>query len=43
MHSPYETAGTKDTEYLVRAMTEFYHTFVEDAGQGRYVLHAAPQ
>ena len=43
MHSPYETAGTKDTEYLVRAMTEFYHTFVEDAGQGSYILHAAPQ
>ena len=24
MHSCYETAGAKDTEYLVRAMTEFY-------------------
>lgn len=24
MHSPYETAGVKDTEYLVRAATEFF-------------------
>ena len=39
MHSPYETAGTKDTEYLVRAMTEFYNSFVEDRGQGTYILH----
>ena len=24
MHSPYETAGVKDTEYLIRAATEFF-------------------
>ena len=24
MHSPYETAGVKDTEYLVRAAREFF-------------------
>lgn len=24
MHSPYETAGVKDTEYLVRAAKEFF-------------------
>ncbi len=41
MHSPYETAGAKDTEYLVRAMTEFYNTFVEEKGQGSYTLHIA--
>lgn len=25
MHSPYETAGVKDTEYLVRAAQEFFN------------------
>ena len=24
MHSAFETAGAKDTEYMVRALTEFY-------------------
>lgn len=24
MHSPYETAGVKDTEYLIRAAREFF-------------------
>jgi aspartyl aminopeptidase len=24
MHSAYETAGVKDTEYLIRAMEEFF-------------------
>lgn len=41
MHSPYETAGAKDTAYLVRAMEEFFSTFVEDAGQGSYTLRGA--
>ena len=41
MHSVYETAGAKDTEYLVRAMAEFYSTFVEENGQGAYTLHRA--
>ena len=26
MHSPYETAGVKDTWYLIRAVKEFYST-----------------
>lgn len=41
MHSPYETAGAADMDYLVRAMTEFYSTFVEENGQGSYTLHRA--
>lgn len=41
MHSCYETAGAKDTEYLVRAMTEFYSTFVEAGPGGEYTLHRA--
>lgn len=43
MHSPYETAGAKDTDYLVRAMEAFFSTFVEDGGQGSYTLHSAAQ
>lgn len=39
MHSPYETAGTKDTEYLVRAMKAFYNSFVEESGSGLYTIH----
>lgn len=41
MHSAVETAGVLDTFYLVRAMQEFYSTFVEDGGQGSYTLHRA--
>lgn len=41
MHSAYETAGVQDTEYLVRAVKEFYSTFVEETGQGQYTLHTA--
>ena len=26
MHSPYETAGAKDLEYMVQAMEAFYKT-----------------
>ena len=39
MHSVYETAGAKDTEYLVRAMTEFFSPFVGENGQRSYTLH----
>ncbi len=28
MHSPYETAGTKDTGYLLQALTAFYRTHI---------------
>lgn len=41
MHSPYETAGVRDTEYLVRAMQEFFCTYVQDEGQGAYTIHSA--
>ena len=38
MHSPYETCGTKDTQYLMTAMKEFFaRSFVEE-GQGTYTL-----
>ncbi len=39
MHSPYETAGARDTEYLVRAMEVFFNSSVQDEGQGVYTLH----
>lgn len=29
MHSPYETAGTKDTWYMISAIKEFYNTHIE--------------
>lgn len=29
MHSPYETAGVKDTEYLIKAVKEFYKSHFE--------------
>ena len=28
MHSPYETGGTKDTLYMIRAMKQFYNTCI---------------
>lgn len=38
MHSCYETAGTADTEYLVRAMKKFYETEVVSEIDGAYRL-----
>ncbi len=38
MHSPYETAGTKDTGYLVRAMPKFFETTVWAGADGDYTL-----
>lgn len=38
MHSPYETAGVKDTEYLVQAAKVFYETSVAETGYGNYEL-----
>lgn len=38
MHSPYETAGTKDTWYLTAALKEFYNTHIASVGPGRYEL-----
>ena len=38
MHSPYETAGAKDTSVLIKAATEFYQaSFIEEA-EGCWVL-----
>lgn len=36
MHSAYETAGSRDTEYLVRAMQSFYSCRLLADGDGRY-------
>lgn len=36
MHSPYETAGARDTEYLVRASRTFYESAVTCLGDGSY-------
>lgn len=38
MHSPYETAGTRDTEYLAEAMKEFYSCSLGDLGKGNFAL-----
>lgn len=41
MHSPYETAGVKDTEYLVRAMTAFYESAITAEPDGSYTISSA--
>ena len=38
MHSPYETAGVKDTWYLVKAAETFFNTSLTAEGQGNYRL-----
>ncbi len=38
MHSSYETAGCKDIDYLIRAMTEFYQSELKTAFDGSYQL-----
>lgn len=38
MHSPYETAGVRDTAYLVRAMTRFFGASLLQVTDGRYQL-----
>lgn len=38
MHSPYETAGAKDTAYMVQAISEFYRTHIVKKGTGAYVF-----
>jgi len=38
MHSAYETAGVKDTEYLARASAVFFSGAVTGTGDGRYRL-----
>ena len=36
MHSPYETAGAKDTAYLIEAARVLFSSAVEGAGDGNY-------
>lgn len=38
MHSPYETAGVLDTDYLIRLAAAFFSSAVEAAGDGAYCL-----
>ncbi|MCD7833884.1 MAG: M18 family aminopeptidase [Lachnospiraceae bacterium] len=38
MHSPYETAGIKDTEYLLDALTVFYESALLQEAPGRYAM-----
>ena len=38
MHSAYETAGARDTEYLVRALEAFYSARLEMTADGEYIL-----
>ena len=38
MHSAYETAGAADTEYMVKALTEFYGTALRMERDGSYQL-----
>ncbi|CCX37535.1 m18 family aminopeptidase [Clostridium sp. CAG:1013] len=39
MHSPYETAGAKDLEYMVRAMKEFYSAVVTVTGRDQFKIN----
>lgn len=36
MHSPYETGGIKDTDYLIAAAKEFFRASVVEIGSGEY-------
>ncbi len=38
MHSSYETAGVKDTDYLIDAMETFFRTSVSKDEEGNYML-----
>ena len=38
MHSSYETAGTADTLYMIRAIREFYKTTIKCDSDGNYVV-----
>lgn len=38
MHSPYETGGASDTDYMIRAMRVFYESTVREIGDGVYGL-----
>ena len=36
MHSSYETAGTSDVEYMIKALRAFYGTEIRMTGDGEY-------
>ena len=38
MHSPYETAGSEDTGYLIRAAAYFFESSICENGYGRYTI-----
>jgi aspartyl aminopeptidase len=38
MHSPYETAGAKDTAYLIEAAKVLFSSSIEGKGDGSYKL-----
>ena len=38
MHSAYETAGVKDTEYMIKAVKTFYGSHITTASDGNYML-----
>lgn len=38
MHSPYETGGVKDIEYLIRVMRQFYGATAREVGYGCYEI-----
>ena len=38
MHSSYETAGTADVDYMIRALTAFYRTNIRTDADGEYTL-----
>ncbi len=38
MHSPYETCGVKDTEYLVRAAKVLFESSMLESGYGEYLI-----
>ncbi|MDD3339077.1 MAG: M18 family aminopeptidase [Lachnospiraceae bacterium] len=39
MHSPYETAGVKDTAYLIKACATYFSSSLEAQGNGNYEIH----
>lgn len=39
MHSPYETAGSRDTAYLIRAAAYFFESSIGETGYGSYTIH----
>ena len=39
MHSAYETAGSRDTAYLIKAASLFFSSFIKSKGDGCIRLH----